>query len=50
MSHVHHPSDRKAAFLGMILTIVAIFAVVFTIVQLTNKKYEGHTAEAAATH
>ncbi|HET6681060.1 MAG TPA: hypothetical protein VFG84_07650 [Gemmatimonadaceae bacterium] len=50
MSHAHHPSDRKAAFIGMIVTMIAIFVVCFTIVELTNKKYEGHAAEAAATH
>lgn len=41
--------DKKAAFLGMIVTAVALFIVAFTIVQLTNAKYAGEGAHAEAT-
>lgn len=43
------PSDKKSAFVGMIVTAVALFVVAFTIVQLTNAKYAGEASHAEAT-
>ncbi|MCC6316339.1 MAG: hypothetical protein IT361_01515 [Gemmatimonadaceae bacterium] len=41
------PSDKPAAFRGLILTALALFVMCFTIVKLTNKKFASHTASAA---
>ena len=46
MSHAPHPSDRAAAYRGLILGAIAIAAIVVTIVKLTNAKY---ATEAPAT-
>ena len=35
-------SDRKAAFTGLIVGVIALFVIVFVIVKLTNAKYAGH--------
>lgn len=46
----YHPEDRKAAFTGLIVGAIALVAICFTIVQLTNRKFAGHekpSAEAA---
>jgi hypothetical protein len=40
-----HPSDRAAAFRGLVIGAIAIAALVVTIVKLTNAKY---AAEAPA--
>lgn len=46
--HTHaHRSDMKAAFLGLVLGAIALFAVLYTIVHLTNAKY-AHEKEAPA--
>ena len=50
MATEHH-TDKGAAFVGLIVTAAALFAICFTIVQLTNSKFEGHEparAEAPA--
>ena len=39
MSHASHPSDRAAAYRGLILGAIVIAAIVVTIVKLTNAKY-----------
>ena len=41
--------DKKSAFIGMIVTAVALFIVAFTIVQLTNARYAGGGSHAEAT-
>ena len=43
-----YPEDKKAAFIGMIVTAVLLFAMSFTIVKLTNAKFARHAAEAKA--
>lgn len=53
MSSAHPPSDKGAAFVGLIVTSVALAAMVFAIVTWTNAKYanhEGGKAEATTTH
>ena len=35
-----HLEDKKAAFVGMIVTAALIFGMCFTIVKLTNAKFE----------
>jgi hypothetical protein len=44
------PGDKKAAFIGLIVTAILLFAVAFTIVQLTNASYAGEKAAAGTTH
>jgi hypothetical protein len=40
----------RAAFTGLVAGVIALLAVVITIVMLTNKKFEGHEGAPAATH
>jgi hypothetical protein len=40
-----HSGDKKAAFIGMIVTTALLFIMAFTIVKLTNAKFAGHAAE-----
>ncbi|HEX6050334.1 MAG TPA: hypothetical protein VFZ21_13725 [Gemmatimonadaceae bacterium] len=44
----HHGSDKSAAFSGLIVTAVLLFALCFTIVKLTNAKFDRHAAETKA--
>ncbi|HEX9564885.1 MAG TPA: hypothetical protein VF981_12965 [Gemmatimonadaceae bacterium] len=48
MSELEH-GDKKSAFIGMIVTAIALFIVAFTIVQLTNASYAGEGAHVEAT-
>ncbi len=48
MSASSHPSDRGAAFTGLIVCAVALLAMVLTIVHFTNEKFAGHGAAAEA--
>jgi hypothetical protein len=34
-------SDTKAAFLGLVIGAIVVFAILFTIVKLTNAMYAG---------
>jgi hypothetical protein len=43
-----YPEDKRAAFTGLIVTAVLLFAMAFTIVKLTNAKFARHKAEAKA--
>ncbi len=43
-----HPGDKRAAFIGMIVTSALLFAMSYAIVQWTNSKFAGHKAEAKA--
>ena len=43
-----HPGDKKAAFIGMIVTTVLLFVMAFAIVKMTNAKFAGHAAEGKA--
>jgi hypothetical protein len=48
--HDHsHQSDMKAAFTGLIVGVIVLFAIVRTIVSLTNHKYAGEKTHAEAT-
>lgn len=49
--HITHDwkADARAAFMGLIFGAIALLAIMYTIVQLTNKKFEGHAAAPAAT-
>ncbi len=51
MAHDHHPhaTDAKAAFTGLIAGAIILFAIVRTIVYLTNAKYQGEKTHAEAT-
>ncbi len=43
--------DTKAAYKGLIIGFVAVFLVVLTIINLTNRKFASHETPAAAeTH
>jgi hypothetical protein len=49
-THTHaRGSDRGAAFLGLIIGVIVLFAIVRTIVALTNAKYSHERPAAAAT-
>lgn len=58
MSHDHahptqhdHSADARAAFTGLIVGAVFLLAVVFTIVKLTNAKFDrAHPPAAGASH
>ena len=43
-----YPEDKRAAFIGMIVTAALLFGMAFTIVKLTNAKFAGHKAEQKA--
>jgi hypothetical protein len=42
-----HEGDKRAAFIGLIVTAALLFAMAFTIVKLTNAKFAGHAAAEA---
>lgn len=41
-SHSEAPSDRKAAFSGLILGAVVVFIVLLGVVKVTNARFAGH--------
>ena len=43
-----YAGDKRAAFVGMIVTAVLLFIMSYTIVKLTNAKFAGHKAEGTA--
>jgi hypothetical protein len=43
----HQPSDKKAAYIGLVVTAVLLFLMSFTIVQLTNHEYAGREGQHA---
>ena len=45
-SHSNHPSDRSAAFTGLIGGAILVFAILFATVKATNASFAGHKAEA----
>jgi len=47
MSSAPH-NDQPAAFRGLVISAILLFAMAYTIVQLTNAKFAGHKAEAPA--
>ena len=53
--HPPLPGDKAAGFTGLVVGVLSIFIIVFTIVELTNKKFERSERHAAvhgapATH
>ena len=44
--HIAHDwkADARAAFMGLIFGAIALLVIVYTIIQLTNRKFEGHAA------
>ena len=48
-SHSAPPSDRKAAYTGLVLGAVAVFIILFTVVKLTNGSFAGEAGEKAAS-
>jgi hypothetical protein len=53
MAHDHHDhshtTDTKAAFMGLIVGAIVLFAVLRTIVYMTNAKYSHEKPAAEAT-
>lgn len=47
--HTHQESDAKAAFTGLIVGAIVLFAIVYGIVQLTNRHFAGEKTHAEAT-
>ena len=41
-SHTQAPSDRKAAFTGLILGAIAVFVILFAVVKFTNAQFKSH--------
>ena len=46
--HPPLPGDKAAGFIGLAAGAAAIFIILFTIVELTNKKFERREAHGAA--
>lgn len=47
-SHSAPPSDRKAAYTGLIVGAIAIFIILFSVVKITNASFAGEEGEKAA--
>ena len=47
MSAHDHKADARAAFMGLIIGAIVLFALLYTIVRITNAKYAS-PSEAAA--
>lgn len=48
-AHHDHKADARAAFMGLIFGAIALLGIVYAIVQLTAKKFEGHAPPAATS-
>lgn len=46
--HHDHKADARAAFAGLIVGVLVLLAIMYGIVQLTNRKFAGHSATAPA--
>jgi hypothetical protein len=44
------PGDKRAAFMGLIVTAVLLFIIAFSIVQITNASYAGDETPASTPH
>ena len=42
------PSDRKAAYTGLIIGAVAVFIILFSVVKVTNASFAGEEGEKPA--
>jgi len=47
MSTHDHKADARAAFMGLIIGAIVLFALLYTIVRITNAKYASHSEAAA---
>ena len=47
-SHSEAPSDRKAAFTGLIAGAIVVFIILFATVKLTNAQFAGEHGEKQA--
>jgi uncharacterized protein (DUF983 family) len=47
MSPHDHKADARAAFMGLIIGVIVLFALLYTIVRITNAKYASHSEAAA---
>jgi hypothetical protein len=47
-SHSAPPSDRKAAYTGLIVGAIAVFIILFSVVKITNASFGGEEGEKAA--
>lgn len=51
MSDVHdHKADARAAFMGLIIGAIVLLGILYGIVVLTNRKFDGHQSAPAAQH
>jgi hypothetical protein len=41
------PGDKGAAYTGFVIAVVSLLIILGTMVVLTNRKFEGHTAGAS---
>jgi hypothetical protein len=48
--HPPLPGDKSAGFIGLVAGAVSILIVVYAIVLLTNRSFEGHAAAAPGQH
>ena len=48
-SHTEAPSDRKAAYTGLLVGAIAVFVILFTVVKLTNARFASHEGAKEAT-
>ncbi len=46
--HAAPPSDRKAAYTGLIVGAIAVFIILFSVVKITNASFAGEAGEKAA--
>jgi uncharacterized protein (DUF983 family) len=47
-SHPEAPSDRKAAFTGLIVGAILVFVILLATVKVTNASFAGHGEKEAA--
>jgi heme/copper-type cytochrome/quinol oxidase subunit 4 len=47
--HTHQQTDAKAAFMGLIFGVIALFIIVRAIVWWTNGRFEGHKTQVEST-
>ena len=48
MSAHDHKADARAAFMGLIIGLIVLFALIYPIVRVTNAKYASHSETASA--
>lgn len=48
-SHSAPPSDRKAAYTGLIIGAIVVFIILFGVVKVTNAHFAGEAGEKAAS-